>query len=290
MGDLLKPPAAEGDESPLPAVVIMGPVAFVRQQSPQQYATRLARGGVAALIFDPRHHGESAGEPRRLESGQAKMADVQAALDYLATRPEIDTHRLYGLGICQGINWMVGAANRDQRLRAIALVAGHYLTQTVHESYAGGAEPLAARLERAEAARQRYEETGEVEYIPVTSPDDPNALLTPLPIHQWYQRWDNDHPIWDFQGRWENRLARMSELDIWGHRIDGDLANLKRPTLVIHADRAASGPEAPRRLFETIPAEKSLVWLGDRVQFQFYEETYTIDLAAAHVADWFRRH
>ena len=40
-------------------VVIMGPVAFIKEQVPYQYATRLALEGYTALIFDPRYHGES---------------------------------------------------------------------------------------------------------------------------------------------------------------------------------------------------------------------------------------
>ncbi|HPY42681.1 MAG TPA: alpha/beta hydrolase, partial [Thiolinea sp.] len=48
-----------------PAVVIIGPVAYVKEQSPLQYASRLVREGFATLIFDPRFHGESSGEPRR---------------------------------------------------------------------------------------------------------------------------------------------------------------------------------------------------------------------------------
>jgi len=58
---------------------------------------------------------------------------------------------------------------------------------------------------------------------------------------------------------------------------------------MVHADRAASGPVIPHKLFDLIPADrKELVWLGDQVQFQFYEEPETIDRATEHVATWFR--
>ena len=69
-----------------PAVVIIGPVGFVKEQSPVQYASRLMREGYAALIFDPRYHGESGGEPRRHENGVAKVEDLRASVDFLATR------------------------------------------------------------------------------------------------------------------------------------------------------------------------------------------------------------
>ncbi|MEP3279827.1 MAG: alpha/beta hydrolase [Stappiaceae bacterium] len=69
-------PAGNG---PFPGVAIMGPVAFVKEQSPLQYASRLAQRGLAVLIFDPRYHGASSGEPRRFESGKAKINDLRAA-------------------------------------------------------------------------------------------------------------------------------------------------------------------------------------------------------------------
>ncbi len=57
-------PAGAG---PHAAVAIVGPVGFVKEQAPLQYASRLARLGIAALIFDPRYHGASSGKPPRGE-------------------------------------------------------------------------------------------------------------------------------------------------------------------------------------------------------------------------------
>ena len=66
------------------------------------------------------------------------------------------------------------------------------------------------------------------------------------------------------------------------------MARLTTPTLMIHADRAASGPKIPRALFETIPAaRKELLWLGNQTQFQFYEDPITIDAATHHLAAYF---
>ena len=112
---------------PHAAVAVIGPVAYVKEQSPVQYASRLARQGVAALIFDPRFHGASSGEPRRFESGEAKIEDIQAALGFLAKQEGVGTDRLGVLGICQGVNWAIEAAVRDKRVTAVGVVAGHYL-------------------------------------------------------------------------------------------------------------------------------------------------------------------
>lgn len=274
-----------------PALPIIGPVAFVKEQSPIQYATRMAKLGFVTLVFDPTFHGESGGEPRRYESPIAKVADLKSAVSYLLTRKEVDKNRVYLLGVCQGVNWAIQAATEDSRIKALAIVAGHYLTKETIYEYNGGEEKTLARIERGKQAKAKYEKTGEVDYIPVVSLDDPNALLLPKPIYQWYIRWAERGPAWDFLGKWENRVTAMSEAELWTYRVDETVSKLNVPTLMIHADRAASGPVIPKKLFELIAAkDKRLVWLGENVQFQFYEEPDTIDRAVTNISQWFVNH
>ncbi|MGE8494641.1 alpha/beta hydrolase [Comamonas sp.] len=279
VGNLLLP---SGHVGPRPAVAVMGPVGFVKEQSPMQYATRLAREGFVVLVFDPRYHGESAGTPRRLESGAAKTQDLQAALEYLAQRAEVDSAALHLLGICQGVNWAVDAAITEPRVRSVALVAGHYLTPQTALMYLGSEQEIERRAARSQAALKQFQESGAVDYIPVVSerptPPNPDALLKASAVQQFYSRWANRHAFWNFHGLWENRIAMMSEAGIWGHRADQAMAKLSTPTLMVHADRAASGPDIPRRLFASIPAaSKELVWLGQENQMQFYEDPITLD-------------
>ena len=284
VGNLLVP----NTEGRKPAVVIIGPVAYVKEQSPIQYATRMAKAGYVTLIFDPRYHGESPGEPRRWESRQAKVEDLRAAVDYLAAHASVDAGRIYGLGVCQGVNWMIEATSQDARIRRLAIVAGHYLMPETARMYLGSPQEVDRRLTRAKTAKVHYEQTGQVDYIPIAGDGDPNALLLNKPIYEWYIRWADRGPFWNFHGQWENRITAMSEADIWGYRVDQTVQNLHTPTMMIHADHAASGPNIPKKLFEAIPAlDKKLVWLGDQVQFQFYEYPLAIDRVSEQVAGWF---
>jgi len=82
----------------------------------------------------------------------------------------------------------------------------------------------------------------------------------------------------------------MSEADIWGHRIDEQLKRLNKPVLMIHSDRAASGPQIPRQLFDVIATkDKQSVWLEGRNQIQFYQDPMTIDMVAPHLAKFYSR-
>jgi fermentation-respiration switch protein FrsA (DUF1100 family) len=51
----------------------------VKEQATGAWGSALAERGFAALSFDHRYFGESAGRPRQLENPAAKIADIQAA-------------------------------------------------------------------------------------------------------------------------------------------------------------------------------------------------------------------
>ena len=279
-------PAGSGHK---PAVVVIGPVAYVKEQSPMQYASRLVREGCIALVFDPRHHGESGGEPRRLESRRTKVEDLRASIDYLIQRPDVDAQRIYLLGVCQGVNWAIEASTLDPRVKALGVVAGHYLMPEVAALYLGSEAKVAERLARAKTAREAFDQSGELRYIPIVSATDPQAFLTAPVIREFYERWAYRGAFWNFHGLWENRILAMSEADIWGHRVDAVMRQLHTPILMVHANRAASGPAVPRKLFEQIPAKnKQMVWLGDQNQMQFYEDPVTIDQVVPQLASFFQ--
>jgi uncharacterized protein len=81
------------------------------------HAAVLASRGYGVLAMDARGHGESAGRP--MDWGWYGDADVAAGLTWLAARPEVDAHRLGGVGLSMGGEELLGAAGSDERLRAV---------------------------------------------------------------------------------------------------------------------------------------------------------------------------
>ena len=88
----------------------------------------LAARGVASLAIDMHGHGESGGERFHVEM-RHWVADVRAAIDFLATRPEIDGRRVGAFGLSSGGTAILEAGIIEPRL--MALVA---LDSTVHNS------------------------------------------------------------------------------------------------------------------------------------------------------------
>lgn len=66
----------------------------IRSHRLDQYSQHIAGEGIAALAFDYRHFGDSAGEPRLLVSITRQLADYEAALNWARQHPEIDPKRI----------------------------------------------------------------------------------------------------------------------------------------------------------------------------------------------------
>ncbi|WDE02566.1 alpha/beta hydrolase [Thalassomonas actiniarum] len=269
-------------------VTLIGPVGYVKEQAPLLYGQSLAEKGYIALIYDPSSHGESEGEPRRTESAEQKTLDIIASVDYLSSLDNVDQSEIYGLAICQGVNWMIKAVNRDDRIKAMSLVAGHYLDPEVAEMYNGSKERLKEVISKAEKAKEKYAITGEVDYIPIVGSIQQDALLASPHVYDWYIPWENNTN--GLGGKWENRISQMSLLDIWQGDVAKDLLKVNKPILLIHSDKAASGPSVPKRLFSVIPtSDKAMVWFEDQFQTMFYDDRVLIKRAVGHVDKWFKK-
>lgn len=272
----------DGLSTPAPALPILGPMTFVKEQAPTEYARRLAERGYVALAFDPRYHGESAGEPRRWENPRAKVADARAAVDFLTTLPEVDAGRIAALGICQGSSEMIRAAADDERIRVLATVAGQYRDREGDVEWLKEVE-LAKRLARGEQAKAKYEATGEVEYVPAVDPERTDVGMPGKFVWDWYHEWAE-------RGVWENRYAVMSDADLLNYESRTAAERLRKPYLMIHSDECFL-PAVARRHFEFVPAnDKKLLWENPNQHFQYYDDPAVIDRAVENIDGWFEQH
>jgi dienelactone hydrolase/nitroreductase len=81
------------------------------------HAAVLVRHGYGVLLTDARGHGASGG--RAMDFGWYGDDDITAAVDYLATRPEVDPARIAVLGMSMGGEEAIGAAAADRRIAAV---------------------------------------------------------------------------------------------------------------------------------------------------------------------------
>ncbi|WP_200584432.1 alpha/beta hydrolase [Pedobacter segetis] len=270
-----------------PAVVVLGPICSVKEQSPVQYATRLAEKGFVALCFDARGYGESEGQPRQFESLKNKEQDVKAAIDYLISRKDVDTNKISLIGICNGTNEMMQVSIEDDRVKATALISGNYLIKENMVHLLGNETIWKKHLDNANLAKERFEKTGKVDYIKIVDSIGSSQLLPPLPIYDWYHPWENKAPYFGYRGGWQNKVTAMSEAETLTFDALAVAKKITKPTLVIHGEMSDGGYEFAKQVFNSIPAEnKKSVWINKTVHFQFYDDPIIIGRSVDEVSSF----
>lgn len=114
--DLYRP--SEGGPT-LPCVVMTHGTAGTRDLGLRAYADAFAGAGLAVLVFDYRHFGESGGQPRQLIDIQQQLGDYRAAIRFARNCRGVDPNRaaLWGTSLSGGhVMEMAGA---DHQIAAV---------------------------------------------------------------------------------------------------------------------------------------------------------------------------
>lgn len=102
-----------------PPVVILGHgLGATREMRLDAFAERFAQAGIAAMAFTYRHFGDSGGQPRQLLSIKRQLADWDAAIAHVKTRPDVDGTRVAVWGSSFGGGHAIIVASRHPELRA----------------------------------------------------------------------------------------------------------------------------------------------------------------------------
>jgi fermentation-respiration switch protein FrsA (DUF1100 family) len=117
-------------------------VAFGRKGT-QPHARYLARHGYGVLIFDRRGEGESDGDPNPYAWNEGER-DLDAAIEFLKGRPDVESGRIGGLGLSVGGETFLQAAAHNDDLGAV--VSEGASSRSVGEllSVPGGSWPAVA--------------------------------------------------------------------------------------------------------------------------------------------------
>ena len=121
--------------APLPALAVSGPFGAVKEQSSGLYAQTMAERGFLTIAFDPSFTGESGGEPRYVASPDINTEDFSAAVDYLTTRPDVDSERIGIIGICGWGGFALNAAAIDTRIKATVAVTMYDMSRVTANGY-----------------------------------------------------------------------------------------------------------------------------------------------------------
>jgi dienelactone hydrolase len=263
-----------------PALLVTGAWMTVKEQMPALYAKEMADRGFVALIFDFRGWGESGGERRQYEDPNAKIADIEAAVAYLATRPEADPARIGGFGICASSGYMATAASETPAIKSVALVAPWLQDAEIVDEIYKGPEGVSALEAKGDAAEAEYRRTDRPVLVPAASMTDDRAIMFKAPYYTEAARgmipaWRNEADL----GFWRGWLSFYSI---------GVADRLKQPFLMVESE-AAAAPQGARKFYARLKAPKDELWLDDVSQFDFYDRPGPVKTASDAVAAHFAR-
>ena len=181
----------------LPAIAVSGPFGAVKELSSGLYAQTLAEQGFITMAFDPSFSGESGGTPRHIASPDINTEDFSAAVDYLLTRPEVDSTRVSILGICGFGGIALNAAAMDTRIHATVAVTMYDMSRCYANGYFDQEDSEEVRYgKRLKLNEQRTEEvrSGLYTVMPLNTPPADDAPQFVKDYYDYYKTPRGYHP------------------------------------------------------------------------------------------------
>ena len=264
--------------------LVTGSWTSIKEQMPDEYASLLAKDGFITMTFDFTGFGESEGQPRQVEDYNLKIADIKAAVDFLTEHPNVETTQLSGLGVCASSGYMAHAAAQDDRIKNLVLVAPWLhnpdVARAIYESRPGGYDGLIAS---AKEAKEKYAETGEMEYVLAASELDPlSAMYVPHGAFDYYL-----NPAKAAGVKYDNRFA-VSSWEPWltfdGISVSKDI---KQPVFIVHSESGAV-PQGAKDFFSQLKGKKDIVWLNEYNQQQLYFEADAVNAAMNQIVHYLK--
>ncbi len=274
-GDLYLPDTfSEGEQ--LPGVVVTGAWMTVKEQMAGTYAAQLADRGYAALAFDFRGWGQSPDSVQFLEDPARKTEDINAAVNYLATRPEVDSARIAGLGVCASAGYMSDAALKNANIKSLALVAPWLHDAEIVDAVYGGEEGVSGLIEISRDAAQADEPV----ILEAASLTNENAVMYQAPYYTESDRglipeFDNKFNAASWEGWLTYDAIQTAD-------------KLEKPTLLVHSEAAAI-PQGAKEYANRMGENATAIWLPDITQFDFYDDPDAVKASADAVSEHFGR-
>lgn len=263
-------------EEKLSAIAVSGPFGAVKEQSSGLYAQTLAERGFLTIAFDPSFTGESGGQPRSVASPDINTEDFSAAVDYLATRPDVDAERIGIVGICGWGGFAINAAANDTRIKATVASTMYDISRCSANGYYDTNNNADARYEmRRQLSAQRTEDYRTGTY--------PRTVMNPEPAddapqfmkdyYDYYKTERGYHPRSINSGLGWNKTSNLAFLNA---PILAYSDEIRSAVLLIHGEKAHSRYFSEDAFKKLKGDNKELVIIPDAVHTDLYDRTNII--------------
>lgn len=266
-----------GGDGPVPCVVMAHGFSATREEGLAPYAEAFQAAGLAALVFDYRHFGDSSGEPRQLLDIGAQRADYRAAVGYARALDGIDPARIVLWGSSFSGGHVMALAQEDPAIAAVIAQApftdglsivkatpkGNLLRATADALR----DQAGALLGRPPVMLPAVGAPGS--YAAMTAPEAEPGFTGIVPPHS----------------RWRNEVAARVMLHLATQNPAGGVDKLQMPLLICACEKDQTTPPAAAiRAAERAPRGE----LGRYPLGHF--EIYTDEQARADQVEFLTRH
>ena len=269
--DLYVPETTIGGK--LPAIAVSGPFGAVKEQSSGLYAQTLAERGFLTIAFDPSFTGESGGQPRGVASPDINTEDFSAAVDYLATRSDVDAERIGILGICGWGGFAINAATNDTRIKATVASTMYDISRATANGYFDAANNADARYKmRQEFNAQRTEDYRTGTYLrtvmnPKPADDAPQFMKD---YYDYYKTERGYHPRSINSGLGWNKTSSLAFVNA---PILTYSDEIRSAVLLIHGEKAHSRYFSEDAFKKLKGDNKELIIIPGAVHIDLYDRT-----------------
>ena len=282
-----------GERRPAPAVVLSppGPAAVIDQSVVSLYARRLADAGYVTLSVEPRNFGRSGGSPRQHFDMHERLRDLQVAVTYLARlRDIVDPSRIGALGTSAGGSFALALAGYDVRIKAFVSVGGGaFSPRSLRETMGDDAfEDMQRQLLEGV---ERYHALGELDYMPVVTPDGKGAYLAGAD--------PNPTEPFDYYGTergasayFENRITSISMYSMvnFDFLSPADWMGSRAGLLVVGTDDVYIPAAGTSEVLDRLTGPKDLVTVEGANHIALYDQEPFISTAVDAALAWFGEH
>lgn len=271
-------PDAAGQKTP--CVVMAHGLGATKYARLADYAERFQEAGLAVLVFDYRHFGDSGGQPRELVDIKRQHEDYLAAIDFVRSLEGIDRGRIGLWGSSFSGGHVVWVAARDPEIAAV-------VAQIPHAS--GPAGVLATGPKRIAyftyaAIRDQIGSLfgrGPL-YLPVVGPPGAMAALTTDGADELYRE------MYPEGYEYPNRAAARMGLWIGGYSPLRSASKVQCPLMVVIGEGDTITPVRPaRKLAARAPRSELISYPGGHFDAYFGE---CFERIVAAEAEFLTRH
>ncbi|MHA1234388.1 MAG: alpha/beta hydrolase [Promethearchaeota archaeon] len=261
----------------LPAIIFITPATGIKEQVAGVYAKKLADKGFITLAFDHQSYGESEGEPRTTENIYKKSEDIRSAVSFIRSLEQVDKNKIGATGICAGGGYIIQTSVGERRINAVATVSGTLMFKG--NVAAAGGEVI---LKMAGEAKQKYDETGEVTYIPIIAEPNVESNSFVREAYEYYVGNQDRYPTW------KNQVDASAFANLAAFDIKSIVSSLTpTPVLFIAGTNAVTGPLS-QNAYDNANEPKELFWVDGATHISMYYNEKHINQASEKLDEFFK--